>query len=133
MNAYDKPTRGVNRGRKAVIALAGLLTFALPTAGSFAHTPGGEANSEAEAQLSAHDARRLARVHLCSAGYCGSFGPGAAKVSSITRDAETWVLHVRLSDSGTAFKQHHVLYIDANTGVVSEVPPETSPTQVASE
>ena len=119
---------------QSIAILASLLAFIAPASTAFAHTPDQtEIVSEAVPSLSAHEARRLARAHLCDAGFCSSFGPGAAKLSGITRDAGTWILNVRLSDGGATFTQRHVLYIDAGTGVVSEVPPAASPMQVASE
>ncbi len=136
MNIDKKGIRSAMRtkSQQSIAILASLSVFVMPAAAAFAHTPDQtEIVSEAAPSLSAYEAKRLARAHLCDAGFCSSFGPGAAKLSAITRDAGIWILNVRLSGGGATFTQHRVLYIDAGTGVVSEVPPAASPTQVASE
>lgn len=122
------------RSQPVSAAIAGLFFLLMSVSPSFAHTPeNAEAIPEAEAQLSAYEAKRLARAYLCHAGYCSRVGPGAAKLRSITRDAGTWILNVRLSDAGAIFSRQHVIYIDANTGVVSEVPRAEIPTNVAAQ
>jgi len=136
MNIVTKEMRPARQTglQRSVAIFASLLAFMIPASAALAHIPDQtETVFEAAPSLSASEARRLARAHLCDAGFCSSFGPGAAKLSGITRDAGTWVINVRLSDGGASFTQRHILYIDAGTGVVSEVPPAASPTQVASE
>ena len=133
VNDKVRPERST-RSQLVSAALAGLFFLLMSVSPSFAHTPANaEAIPEAEVQLSAYEAKRLARAYLCHAGYCSRVGPGAAKLRSITRDAGTWILNVRLSDTGTTFNRQHVIYIDANTGVVSEVPGAQAPTNVAAQ
>jgi len=136
MNIVTKGIKSATqtKSQHLIAILASLLALMMPASAAYAHTPDQtEIVSEAVPSLSAHEAKRLARAHLCDAGFCSSFGPGAAKLSGITRDAGIWILNVRLSGGGATFTQRRVLYIDAGTGVVSEVPPAASPTQVASE
>ena len=113
--------------------VASIVLGALLATTSFAHTPAEEGFSgyESNPQVSASAARRLARSYLCSVGFCSSFGPGGAKVRSITRDSATWVINVQLSNGPTSMNQKHVLYVDAQTGAVSETRKEQTPEQVA--
>jgi hypothetical protein len=121
--------------RRAVVVLAGVALVTLPATTIFAHTPEEEdiAKYEVEEQVSANAARRLARVHLCSLGFCSRFGPGGAKIRSITRDAGTWIIYARVSNGPAVMNQQRILYVDARTGLVSNVPPDSSPAQVAAE
>ncbi len=121
--------------RRSAVVLAGVALITLPATTIFAHTPDDEdiAIYEVEEQVSANSAKRLARAHLCSMGFCSRFGPGGAKIGSITRDAGTWIVYTRVSNGPTVMNKQRILYIDAQTGVVSDVPPVTSPAQVAAE
>ncbi len=121
--------------RRSAVVLAGVALITLPATTIFAHTPDDEdiAIYEVEEQVSANSAKRLARAHLCPVGFCSRFGPGGAKIRSITRDAGTWIVYTRISNGPTVMNVQHILYIDAQTGVVSDVPPDTSPAQVAAE
>jgi hypothetical protein len=121
--------------RRSAVVLAGVALITLPATTIFAHTPDDEdiAIYEVEEQVSANSAKRLARAHLCSVGFCSRFGPGGAKIRSITRDAGTWIVYTRISNGPTVMNKQRILYIDAQTGVVSDVPPDTSPAQVAAE
>jgi hypothetical protein len=121
----------LSRSRRLLLT-AGLLLAAGPLPVSQAHAHDDE-SADAAQTVSANEAKRLARIYLCDAGYCNRFGPGAARISSTTRNAGTWVLAVRLSDGGAVFRQRDLLYIDAVTGVVSEAPPPGSPIRVAVE
>lgn len=93
------------------------------------------ANYKAEKQISASEAKRLARSHLSKQGYSTSVGPGpgAARLKSITRDAGTWIVTARVSNSGSVLNQLRILYVDTQTGVVSDVAPAKSRSQVAAE
>ncbi len=121
--------------RRAVVVLAGVALVTLPATTIFAHTPEEDdiAKYEVEEQVSANAARRLARVHLCSLGFCSRFGPGGAKIRSITRDAGTWIIYAQVSNGPAVMNQQRILYVDARTGLVSNVPPDSSPAQVAAE
>ncbi len=121
--------------RRSAVVLAGVALIMLPATAIFAHTPDEEdiGKYAVEEQVSANAAKRLARVHLCSMGFCSRFGPGGAKIRSITRDAGTWIVYTRISNGPTVMNKQRILYIDAQTGVVSDVPPVTSPAQVAAE
>ncbi len=121
--------------RRSAVVLAGVALITLPATAIFAHTPDEEeiGKYEVEEQVSANAAKRLARVHLCSLGFCSRFGPGAARIRSITRDAGTWIVFAKVSNGTAIMSQQRILYIDAQTGVVSDLPPDTSPAQVAAE
>ena len=121
--------------RRAVVVLAGVALVTLPATTIFAHTPEEDdiAKYEVEEQVSANAARRLARVHLCSLGFCSRFGPGGAKIRSITRDVGTWIIYAQISNGPAVMNQQRILYVDARTGLVSNVPPDSSPAQVAAE
>ena len=121
--------------RRAVVVLAGVALVTLPATTIFAHTPEEDdiAKYEVEEQVSANAARRLARVHLCSLGFCSRFGAGGAKIRSITRDAGTWIIYAQVSNGPAVMNQQRILYVDARTGLVSNVPPDSSPAQVAAE
>ncbi len=86
-----------------------------------------------EEQVSPNAAKRQARAHLCSTCFCSRYCHGGAKIRSITRDAGTWIVYTRVSNGPTVMNEKRILYIDAQTGVVSDVPPDTSPAQVAAE
>jgi len=120
---------------RSAVVLAGVVLVMLPAAAIFAHTPQEDdiAKFEVEEQVSANAARRLARVHLCSLGFCSRFGPGGAKIRSITRDAGTWIIYANVSNGSAIMNQQRILYVDAKTGLVSNVPPDTSPAQIAAE
>ncbi len=137
MNIINCKTRMSESGllRRSAVVLAGVALVALPVTATYAHTPeeAGIAKYEAEEQVSANAARRLARVYLCSLGFCSRFGPGGAKIRSITRDAGTWIVYAQVSNGPAAMNQQRILYVDAQTGLVSNVPPDTSPAQVAAE
>jgi len=82
-------------------------------------------------QVSAYAAKRLARRYLVERGFATGVGPGKAAIDSITRDGDTWVLRLAISDGGWVMNRSAVLYIDANTAAVSESEPETNPERVA--
>ena len=137
MNIINRKTKVSKSGllRRSAVVLAGAALVTLPATAIFAHTPDEEdiAKYEVEEQISANAAKRLARSHLCSMGFCSQFGPGGAKIRSITRDAGTWIVFARVSNGPSVMNEEHIFYVDAQTGLVSNVPPDTSPTQIAAE
>ncbi len=137
MNIINRKTKMCEPGllRRSAVVLAGVALITLPATTIFAHTPDDEdiAKYEVEEQVSANSAKRLARAHLCSIGFCSRFGPGGAKIGSITRDAGTWIVFAKVSNGTAVMNQQRILYIDAQTGLVSNGLPDTSPAQVAAE
>ncbi len=84
-------------------------------------------------QVSAHGAKRLARQFLVERGFATGVGPGKAAIKSATRDGDTWILQIAISDGGWVMNRRAVLYIDAGSAMVSEVAPEPKPEQVAAQ
>lgn len=125
------------RLRGVAITLVSTALISLPTSAVLADTAGNDdiAKYEVEKQVSANEAKRLARSHLNEQGFSTRVGPGpgAARLKSITRDAGTWIVTARVSNGGTVLNKQRILYIDAQTGVVSDVAPSSSPSQVAAE
>ena len=81
--------------------------------------------------VSAYGAKRLARKFLVEGGFSTGVGPGKAAIKSVTRDGDTWVLNVAISDGGWVSNRKEVLYIDAKSAKVSNEAPKTKPEQVA--
>lgn len=86
---------------------------------------------EASAQLSASDARRRAYRYLAELGYTNSSAIGGARVRSVTREDHTWIVRIAYSTGGRVLSQKAVLYIDADTALVSETPPRDGEGRVA--
>ena len=84
-------------------------------------------------QVSAYSAKRLARRFLTDRGFTNGMGPGAARIKSITRDGDTWILQVAFSLDSHIMNERALLYIDAGTARVSEVAPVRKPRQVAAQ
>jgi len=84
-------------------------------------------------QVSAYGAKRLARRFLTNRGFTNGMGPGAARIKSITRDGDTWVLRVAFSLDSHIMNQKALLYVDAGTVRISEVAPARKPRQVAAQ
>lgn len=126
---------------KAVTKNPHILTVLLATAiglsaaSSYASETTEEAydNITVTEQLSAYDAKRLARQFLFERGYSNGVGPGNARIKSITRDSDTWIVQVALSNGTHIMNKQAFLYIDANSAMVSEVAPERKPRQVAAQ
>lgn len=134
MNVINRKTKSSESGllRRTAVVLASAALIALPVSVVFAGTPAEDDISkyEVERQISAYEAKRLARSYLSKLGFSNQIGPGAARIRSITRDAGGWIVSARVT--GTyIFNDQRILYIDAQTGVVSDVPPSTA--QVAAE
>jgi len=121
--------------RSAVIALISTALISLPTSVVLADTTADDdiAKYEVEKQVSASEAKRMARSHLKAQGFSGRIGPGAARIQSVTRDAGTWIISAKVSNGGSVLADQRILYVDAQTGVVSDVAPTNSPSQVAAE
>jgi hypothetical protein len=81
-------------------------------------------------QVSAHSAKRLARQFLVERGFATGTGPGKAAIRSVTREGDTWVLQLAISDGGWVMSKRAVLYINADSAVVSEVAPAREPEQL---
>ena len=90
-------------------------------------------DARVDKQVSAYEARRAAYRYLRDLGYSRRVGPGSAQVRSITRDGDTWIIRVALSNGGAVRSERAMLYVDATTALVSEVPPTNKPSAVASE
>lgn len=86
---------------------------------------------EATGQLSASDARRRAYRYLAKLGYTNSSAIGGARVRSITREGDTWIARIAYSTGGRVLSRKAVLYIDADTALVSETPPRDGEGRVA--
>ena len=82
-------------------------------------------------QVSANRAKRLGRRFLVEQGFSYGVGIGAARIKSITRDGDTWILHVRYSQDSLTMRHSALLYVDAKKALVSDVLPMRKPQQVA--
>ena len=86
-----------------------------------------------EEQVSASEARRVAYRYLSRQGYARRVGPGSARVRSITRDGDTWIITVAFSNGTNVQSGRTMLYVDARTALVSEVPPTNRSDTVAAQ
>jgi len=117
-------------------ALAAMAILALPAVSQADDKAGAQdvtayENIIVTEQVSAHRAKRIARTYLQDRGFRNGMGPGAARIRSITREGDTWVVLVRLNNSNRhVMNEKYYLYVDADTAVVSETPP-ASPARVA--
>ena len=118
-----------------VLAVLTAATIGLSSVSTFAADSGetGYDNITVLERVSAHGARRLARQFLVERGFATGVGPGKAAIKSVTREGDTWILRIRMSDSGWVMNRSAVLYIDAKSAIVSEIPPERMPQQVAAQ
>lgn len=109
------------RPRSITITLAAATILIAPGSATFAHTPG-EANSSETPQYSvtANDARRIARKYLGALGYSTQTGPGGARIRSISRDGNTWIIDTRLGGLASAITRRHLVYVNAHTGVIGD-------------
>lgn len=131
---YFKSTYA-SRLRSVAITLIGTALVSLPASVVLADTAAEDdiAKYEVEKQVSASEARRLARSHLKAQGFTSRIGPGGSRIRSVTRDAGTWIISAKVSNGGSVLAEQRILYVDAQTGVVSDVAPAKSPSQVAAE
>ena len=129
--------KNITKVSKTPRVLAILITSAigLSTASTYAADTNEAAydNITVVEQVSAHGAKRLARQFLVERGFETGVGPGKAAIKSVTREGDTWVLRVSMSNGGWTMNKSAVLYIDAESATVSEVAPERLPQQVASQ
>jgi hypothetical protein len=118
-----------------IVALALAAVISLSATSSYAADQSEEAydNVTVIAPLSANSAKRLARGFLTERGFVSGIGPGAARIKSISRDGDTWVLQVTYSLGGLTMSQKATLYINADSTTVSEVAPARKPVQVAAQ
>jgi len=84
-------------------------------------------------QVSAYGAKRLARHFLADRGFTNGMGPGAARIKSITRNGDIWILRVAFSLDSHIMNESALLYVDAGTARVSDVAPAHKPQQVAAQ
>ncbi len=82
-------------------------------------------------QLSAHDARRAGYRYLGALGYARTSGIGSARVRSVTREGNVWILRVAFGNGSRVQSRTAVLYVDAVSALVSEVAPSGINGQVA--
>jgi hypothetical protein len=136
MNTINRNTKSSNFGllRHTAVILTGAALFTLPAA-VLAHTVAADdsASYEVEKLVSASEAKRMARLYLSKQGFSTHIGPGAARIKSVTLNAGTWIVAARVSVGGRVLSRNFALYIDAQTGIVSHIPPTIRPTQVAAE
>ena len=118
-----------------VFALLAAATIGLSSATTFAADTDEAVyeNITVSEPVSAHGAKRLARNFLVDRGFETGVGPGRAAIRSVTRDGDTWILRIGMSDGGWVMNRSAVLYIDAKSATVSEHAPEKLPQQVASQ
>ncbi len=81
MNIINRKTKSSESGllRRSAIILVGAALITLPPSAVFAHSPEQDdiAKYEVEKQVSAHEAKRLARSYLRTLGFSNRIGPGA--------------------------------------------------------
>ena len=127
--------KNVTRVTKSPLVIAAIMAAAAGLSSASTHAAETDAvaydNITVTEQVSAHGAKRLAREFLVERGFATGVGPGKAAIKSVTRDGDTWILQFAISDGGWVMNRRAVLYIDANSAMVSEVAPEPKPEQVA--
>lgn len=127
----------ITQGRRVAAAAILAVSFALIAQPASAGDDGAVAiddriiEHEVIRQISANEARRTAYRHLAALGYSRKIGPGSARVRSITRDGGTWIVRVAISNGTSVQSEQRMLYIDARTALVSEIPPEDLPSLAA--
>lgn len=109
----------------AIIGLSSATTYAADTDESAYD------NITVVERVSAHGAKRLARQFLVERGFDTGVGPGKAAIRSVTREGDTWILRIGMSEGGWVMNRNANLYIDAKSARVSEEAPEKLPQQVA--
>lgn len=126
-------TTVTNNARILATIFAAVLSLAAANASA------SDANNEAydnvtvTADVSANSAKRLVRSYLHDRGFKYGIGPGAARVKSITRDADTWIVRINYSSGGFVMSEQATLYVNAKTAVLAEVAPAPQPQQVAAQ
>jgi len=127
--------KNVTEVTKNPLAVALLMAAAIGLSSASSHAADNDEaaydNITVTEQVSAHGAKRLARQFLVERGFATGVGPGKAAIKSVTRDGDTWILQLAISDGGWVMNRRAVLYIDASSAMVSEVAPAPKPEQVA--
>ena len=126
-------TTVTNNARILATVFAAVLSLAAANASASDVNDEAYDNVTVTAEVSANSAKRLVRSYLHDRGFSYGFGPGAARVKSITRDADTWIVKVDYSNGGFVMSEHAVLYVNANTATLAEVAPAPQPQQVAAQ
>lgn len=103
---------------RTLITLATL--FVVCGAPAIAHIPGSDAAIESTKQVSANEAKRLARHHLVERGYAMRIGAGGARIHSITPRGTQWLVQVRVSKGASVQSQTRYLFVDRIDGSVRE-------------
>ncbi len=117
------------------IALVLAAAFGLSATTSYAADYNEEAyeNVTVVAQVSASSAKRLVRSFLSERGFVNGVGPGAARIKSISRDGDTWIIQIAYSLDTLVMNNRATLYVNANSASVSEIAPAKKPVQVAAQ
>lgn len=118
--SYIKPRHGW-----ATAALVALLALGTTTAS--AHVPDPHDAEARDAAVSANDAKRVVRRFLVDLGYSMNARPGGARIRSVTRDGDTWVVQVDLRPDVTIRREQATLYVDAHSGRLTDKAPHDSP------
>jgi hypothetical protein len=118
-----------------VLAVLAAATIGLSSASAMADeaAPVAYDNITVTEQVSAHGAKRLARQFLVERGFATGKGPGKAAIKSVTREGDTWILQLAISNGGWVMNKQARLYIDAKSAVVSTSAPAPKPVQVAAQ
>ena len=119
-----------HKTRRIAVAAAAVLLLG---SGATVAGDGHEAAPVVDQQISANEARRVAYRYLSDQGYGRRIGPGSARVRDITRDGDTWILTVAFSNGTNVQSGRTMLYIDARTALVSELPPTKRSDTVAAQ
>lgn len=110
---------------RAAAALIALLALGATTAS--AHVPDRQDAESRDVAVSASDAKRLVRRFLVDRGFSLGVRPGGARIRSVTRDGDTWVVQVDLRPGVTIRRKRAILYVDAHSGLLSETAPQDTP------
>lgn len=87
--------------------------------------------SQTEQRVSAHEARRAGYRYLAALGYGRASGIGSARVSSVSREGDTWILRVAYATGSRVQSRTGLLYVDALSALVTQTPPLRIDGQVA--
>ena len=138
------PTRLSTGAGRAMLATAAAALLLLALQAQGADTADGVAVDDYESvyvpagqvirqQISANEARRAAYRYMSELGYARNSSLGSARVRSVTREGDTWILTVAYTSGGRTLSRKAVLFVDANTALVSELPPGDIEGRVAAE
>lgn len=118
-----------------IVAVVLAAAFGLSATTSYAADDNEEAyeNVTVVAQVSASSAKRLVRSFLSERGFVNGVGVGAARIKSISRDGDTWIIQIAYSLDTLVMNNRATLYVNANSASVSEIAPAKKPVQVAAQ